>query len=248
MPDDKSCVAGRTERLQKILSAYGVASRREAERMILAGRVAVGGETASLGQSAVAGVDDITVDGLPIATERRLVYIMLNKPRGYVTTMSDEQGRKTVTQLVSDVGERVYPVGRLDLNSEGLLLLTNDGDFANAVMHPRFAKVKSYNVRVRGNAAKAASSLALPVEIDSRTVKAASVKLLSSDSYGGVLTVSINEGLNRQVRKMCEMHGLHVLSLRRVSIGGLKLGSLPSGKWRHLTENEVRGLSVDSNG
>jgi len=230
------------ERLQKIISAHGVASRREAEKLILAGRVTVGGAVAVLGQSAVDGVDDIAVDGVSLGSVSKPVYIMLNKPRGYVTSMSDEQGRKTVIELVSELGFRIYPVGRLDINSEGLLLLTNDGEFANAVMHPRFGKAKTYIVRVRGDAAGAVPTLSAPMEIDTRTVKAASVKLLRADSAGGILSIAINEGLNRQIRRMCEICGLFVLSLKRSAIGELKLGDLATGKWRYLTESEIDSL------
>ena len=251
MPDslDDICHGGggvKPERLQKILSAHGIASRREAERMIIAGRVTVDGVPATLGQTATPSVDDIAVDGVPLAPRSGSIYIMLNKPRGYVTTMSDEQGRKNVTELVSGIGARVYPIGRLDINSEGLLLLTNDGVFANAVMHPKFGKAKAYHVHVQGDAAAAASKLAQPMEIDSHMVKAASVKLLSSAPDGGLLRIAINEGRNRQVRRMCDKCGLKVLRLKRTAIGDLKLGNLPTGKWRHLTEAEVGLLSLNT--
>ena len=230
------------ERVSKILSAHGVASRREAERMILAGRVSVNGAPATLGQKATPGVDEIAVDGAPLAPVSKAFYLMLNKPRGYVTTMSDEQGRRAVTELVSDIDARVYPVGRLDINSEGLLLLTNDGAFANAVMHPKFGKTKTYQVQARGDIAAAAAKLANPMEIDSHTVKAASVKVLKPTSDGGFLEIIINEGRNRQVRKMCNECGIKVLSLKRTAIGNLRLGNLPTGKWRHLSEGEIKLL------
>ena len=229
-------------RLQKILSAHGVASRREAERMILDGRVTVNGSAATLGQSARFGLDDILVDGAPIEPVKELVYIMLNKPRGYVTTRRDERGRKTVMSLVSDAGASVYPVGRLDMDSEGLLLLTNDGRFADAVTHPSFNKAKTYEARVRGETSRAAEALRRPMEIDSHTVQAASAEVLERAGGGATIRITVFEGRNRQIRKMCAVCGLEVLSLRRVSVGGLELGSLEPGKWRRLTEDEVRSL------
>ena len=230
------------ERIQKILSAHGVASRREAERMILAGRVTVGGVTAALGQSAEVGVDEIAVDGVPLAPKEALVYIKLYKPRGYVTTMSDERGRKTVRSLVSDAGVRVYPVGRLDINSEGLLLMTNDGEFANMVMHPSYCKVKTYEVTVDGDASASVARMRRPMEIDGHQVHAASVKMIRRTDGGGVFRIAISEGRNRQIRKMCEQCGLRTLSLKRISIGTVTLGSLKSGQWKHLTEDERQSL------
>ena len=226
------------ERLQKILSAHGAASRREAERLIQDGRVTVNGIKAELGQSAEFGIDEIAIDGKLLEPVDELVYIMLNKPRGYVTTVSDERGRKTVMELVSDVGARVYPVGRLDLNSEGLLLMTNDGQFANAVAHPSFNNTKIYEVRVRGDAETAVTRLCQPIMIDSHLVVASDARLIKHTADGGVLSISIVEGRNRQIRKMCNECGLYVQSLKRVSVGALKLGALGTGKWRHLTAAE----------
>jgi len=228
------------ERISKILSAHGVASRREAERMILAGRVTVGGITAQLGQSAEC--HEIAIDGKPLTPQGEFVYIMLNKPRGYVTTMRDERGRKTVRELVAGVGTRVYPAGRLDINSEGLLIMTNDGRFANAVTHPSHNKAKTYRVRVRGDITGAEESLSRPMEIDLHMTRPASVRLLRRTEDGGIFLIRIHEGRNRQIRKMCEQCGLAVESLKRVSIGELKLGTLKSGQWRHLTEAEVEGF------
>jgi 23S rRNA pseudouridine2605 synthase len=169
---------------------------------------------------------------------------MLNKPRGYLTTMRDERGRKTVVELVSGLSERVYPVGRLDLESEGLLLMTNDGLFANKVAHPSFNKTKTYDVRVRGDAPGAARLLRRPLLIDSHPVQAKSVDVLERTADGGVLRLSVSEGRNRQIRKMCAQCGLVILSLKRVSIGDVELGSLGSGQWRHLTEAERNSLCV----
>jgi len=232
----------KTERLQKILSANGITSRREAERMITEGRVSVNGIQAAIGQSAQIGVDCITVDGMPIIPLEEHVYLMLNKPRGYLTTSYDDRGRQTVMELICDIDSRVYPVGRLDLNSEGLLLLTNDGDFANAVMHPSFNKQKTYEVTVRGDVKKAAELLRLPVSIDKFVVQALKVELIDASPGGGTLFITIAEGRNRQVRKMCAACGLNVDTLRRTSIGELCLGDLKTGKWRHLTENEVAAM------
>ncbi|MCL2226957.1 MAG: rRNA pseudouridine synthase [Oscillospiraceae bacterium] len=230
------------ERISKILSARGIASRRESERLIREGRVCVNGVAAEIGQSADAEYDEITVDGAPLSSRASPVYIMLNKPRGFITTVSDDRGRKTVMDLVSDVETRVYPVGRLDMASEGLLLMTNDGEFANVVAHPSRGKIKTYEVKVRGDAVGAVQFLCQPVLIDSRMVWANSVELIKKTAGGGILSVSIYEGRNRQIRKMCDVFELKVLSLRRVSIGTLKLGSLALGQWRHLTEAERRSL------
>ncbi|MDR0489890.1 MAG: rRNA pseudouridine synthase [Oscillospiraceae bacterium] len=232
-----------SERIQKILSAHGASSRRKAEQLILEGRVTVNGVVAKLGESAEDGVDEIAIDGIPLDPIGHLVYIMLNKPRGYITTMSDERGRDTVTQLVGYNGARVYPVGRLDMDSEGLLLLTNDGHFANAVMHPSHNRAKTYEVRVRGDVNSGAKLLRQPITVDSHIVQAASVEVNERTAAGGVLLISINEGRNRQIRKMCEQCGLNAVQLKRISIGTLELGSLKPGQWRHLTDEEVAAVA-----
>jgi len=232
----------RKERLQKILSASGVASRREAERMIAQGRVCVNGVQATLGQSAELNTDSIVIDGIPLAVRDKKVYLMLNKPRGYITTKSDERGRKTVMSLISGAGTGVYPVGRLDMDSEGLLLFTNDGVFANNIMHPSFGKLKTYVARVHGDAGEAAHLLQMPMDIDGYIVKAKKVALSSVFSGGGVLCITIAEGRNRQIRKMCAASGVKVRSLKRVSIGSLSLGNLKTGQWRFLTGEEVEAL------
>ena len=230
------------ERIQKILSAHGVASRREAEKMISAGRVSVGGIPAQIGQSVLPGIDEITIDGIPLPPKDENIYIMLNKPRGYVTTMSDERGRKTVASLIADAGVRVYPVGRLDMNSEGLLLMTNDGAFANIVSHPSHNIPKTYEVSVSGDASGAVSLLSRSMVVDFHIVRASSVILKKLTECGGVLRITINEGRNRQIRKMCEQCDLKVLSLKRVSIGQVRLGTLKTGNWRYLTDEERRSL------
>ena len=226
-----------SERIQKIISAHGVCSRREAEKMILSGRVTVNGETASIGQSAAP--EDIAIDGIPLKPRETPVYIMLNKPRGYITTMDDEMGRKTVRHLVSDAGDRVYPAGRLDMESEGLLIMTNDGRFANAVTHPSYNKAKTYEVSVRGDIERAEQLLSSPMEIDSYMIRPARVKVLKRSPGGGLLSITIHEGRNRQIRKMCAQCGYNVESLKRVAIGALELGSLKPGQWRRLTDEEI---------
>lgn len=233
----------RPERLQKILSAHGAASRRGAERMILEGRVTVNGSAARLGQSASVGRDVIAVDGEQLGPRADRVCIMLNKPRGYITTVRDDRGRKTVMELVSGLDVKVYPVGRLDMDSEGLLLLTNDGGFAEIVSHPSYNKVKKYEVRVRGDVPAAVPLLRRPMVIDSHTVCAGSVGILEQTGRGALLSVSVSEGRNRQIRKMCAAAGLDVESLKRVSVGSLDLGTLEPGQWRRLTSDEVRALS-----
>ncbi|MBP3305858.1 MAG: rRNA pseudouridine synthase [Oscillospiraceae bacterium] len=231
-----------TERLQKILSARGVASRRAAEEIIRAGRIRVNGRTAALGESADPDTDEILLDGRPLPSRQENVYIMLNKPRGYVTTLSDEKGRQNVAELVADCGARVYPVGRLDMDSEGLLLLTNDGQFANELMHPKHEVDKIYEVWVTGYREAATALLCRPIMLDGYRIRKPEVKLLQADGSRAKYLVTIHEGRNRQIRRMCEAAGMTVTGLRRVSEGSLMLGDLPLGKWRHLTENELAGL------
>ena len=238
-----------TERIQKLISAAGLMSRRAAEEAIAAGRVEVNGERAGLGDRADPAVDRITVDGkeLPRSEEKR--YIMLNKPRGYVTTMRDEKGRRNVTELLTGLDARVYPVGRLDMYSEGLLLLTNDGDFANRVMHPSHEISKTYRTWVTGaDVEKSVKTLRRPMEIDGATVRAQGVDIEQSFPGGALLNVRIGEGRNRQVRKMCEQAGLKVTRLQRVAEGNVELGALKSGAWRKLTQNEIRSLLGEGKG
>lgn len=230
------------ERLQKILSARGVASRRKAEEMIQMGRVTVNGAAAALGDSADPDQDEILVDGKPLPTAGNYVYILLNKPRGYVTTLSDEKGRPDAAGLVADCGVRVYPVGRLDMDSEGLLLFTNDGAFANALMHPKHEVEKTYMVWVRGFHADAEAQLKQPVTLDGYTIRPPKVKLLSAQGERARFLVTIHEGRNRQVRRMCQAAGMEVTRLRRIKEGSLSLGDLELGKWRYLTPSEVNDL------
>jgi len=230
------------ERLQKILSGRGVASRRAAEKMIEEGRVTVNGRVALLGESADPDVDEILVDGSALPSISENVYILLHKPRGYVTTVSDDRGRRTVMELVRDCPARVYPVGRLDMDSEGLLLMTNDGTFANALMHPRHNVDKTYEVWVTGYHNASLALLARPITLDGYTIRKPEVKLLWEDGGKAKLLVTIHEGRNRQIRRMCEAAKIQVTRLRRVGEGSLKLGDLPLGKWRHLTQKEIEQL------
>ncbi len=227
------------ERLQKLLSAAGVCSRRAAESYILEGRVKVNGLTAQLGMKADSARDEITVDGTPLPRNEKRVWLMLNKPRGYVTTLSDEKGRKTAAELVAGCGVRVWPVGRLDLDSEGLLLFTNDGEGTNYLLHPGHEVEKEYHVTVEGDIEAALPILRGPMELDGEPLAPAGVELLPG---GNKLSVTIHQGKNRQVRRMCAAAGLTVKRLRRVREGSLGLGGLPPGKWRQLTEREVRDL------
>ena len=219
-------------------------SRRAAEEAIRAGRVSCNGRIASLGETAEPGQDQIYLDGLPVVPQERKIYLMLHKPRGVVTSMNDEQGRRSVADLVKDVGARVYPVGRLDLDSEGLLLMTNDGDFANRVMHPSHEVSKCYETWVKGsNVDAAVQSLGQPMRIDGYEIRPATVRLLRRISeQEALLSITIHEGRNRQVRKMCESVGLRVTRLLRVSEGSLHLGDLPSGSWRNLTKEEIKSF------
>lgn len=230
------------ERIQKILSARGVASRRKAEEMIEKGLVSVNGRTAKLGDTADPELDDIWVQGRPLPAQEEYVYILLNKPRGFVTTLSDEKGRRNVAELVADCGKRVYPVGRLDMDSEGLLLLTNDGAFANALMHPKHEVEKTYEVWTTGYAPGAEALLARPVDLDGYTIRPPMVKLLRQEGRKAKFLVTIHEGRNRQVRRMCEAAGMHCTRLRRIREGKLSLGELPLGKWRYLTKDEIDAL------
>lgn len=231
------------ERLQKILAARSGLSRRAAEKIIEAGRVTVNGVTAHLGDGADPDLDEVCLDGAPLgpAPERK-VYIMLNKPVGYVTTMHDERGRRTVAELVSDLPVRVYPVGRLDINSEGLLLMTNDGDLANRLTHPSFEKEKTYRVLVTGDAQAGLRRLREPMELDGVRLRRPRVRLLGTEGPVSTLDITIHEGRNRQIRRMCELAGLTVKRLTRVSEGGIRLNGLKKGAWRELTPAEARTL------
>ncbi len=232
-------------RLQKFLADAGIMSRRAAEREIERGSVLVNGVRAELGQKIDPARDEVKFNGKPVKTGfKRYVYIMLNKPRGYVTTASDEKGRPTVIELVSEVGERVYPVGRLDMDSDGLLLLTNDGELTNKLTHPRHEIAKIYHVEVAGKVERETiRRLSAPMTIDGYECLPVhtEVKSMREDSRRPTTTLRMElyEGRNRQIRKMCEQVGLEVLKLTRVAIGDVKLGNLKSGDWRYLTKSQV---------
>lgn len=230
------------ERLQKILSAHGLCSRRQAEVWLAAGRVMVNGRPANLGEKADPERDDIRVDGRPLRAPRRRTYLMLNKPRGYVTTLSDEKGRKTVADLVAGCGARVWPVGRLDMDSEGLLILTDDGELTNRLLHPSHEVEKEYLVWVTGDLDRALPILRGPMELDGVPLSRAGVEPLGP----GLLTITIHEGRNRQVRRMCAQAGLEVTRLRRIREGKLALGGLKPGRWRPLTGAELALLTGET--
>lgn len=230
-------------RLQKYLAMCNVASRRAAEEIILSGRVCVNGQKCTTLGTKVTENDVVSLDGEMVKAESKKYYIMLNKPVGYVTTVSDDEGRATVMELISDISKRVYPVGRLDINTEGLLLLTNDGDFTYKVTHPRHSLNKTYEVWVTGKAEpNAIRKLEQGVYIDGRKTAPATVDIVEHTKASAVLSITIHEGRNRQVRKMCASVGFKVMNLKRVSEGGISLGNLPLGKWRHLTEAEVKRI------
>lgn len=230
-------------RLQKYISQCGIASRRKAEELILQGKVKINGKTAVLGDKVHDG-DKVYVGGKRvIIPKKNYRYIMLNKPRGFITTMSDDRGRKCVAELVRSVGERVYPIGRLDKDSEGMLIFTNDGDFANKVMHPRNSIYKFYRVTVRPDITEdQLVKLETGVELDGKKTAPAVVHVLHKEQGRVVLEMILHEGKNREIRRMCEALGLEVARLRRTQIGGVKMGMLKQGDWRDLTEKEVKNL------
>lgn len=234
------------DRLQKIIAESGLMSRRAAEEAILAGRVQKNGKKASLGEKAATG-DQILVDGKPIPEPEQKRYYMLNKPRGYVCTMKDEKGRRSVRELLPKNAGRVYPVGRLDLMSEGLLLMSNDGDFTLRVTHPSGELLKTYRTEVSGaSAAEAARRLRESFLLDGVSVQAAEVKIVEMNDSRTVLDITIREGRNRQIRRMCEFAGLRVERLTRIAEGPLRLGDLPCGKVRQLTEGEIAAVMGDN--
>lgn len=236
-------------RIHKVFSDNGILSRRKAEEAIERGRVTVNGHPASIGQKIDPRRDRIALDGVNITLEKKKQFltIMLYKPRGYVTTTADEMGRDCVADLVKDAPRKVYPIGRLDKVSEGLLLLTNDGNLANLVMHPRNHISKTYRVTVRpGITEDQALRLSTGVEIDGRKTMPAAVHVLAREADRAVMQITINEGRNRQVRKMCEAVGLTVARLKRTMVGPLKLGMLKPGQWRELTAAELTALRASA--
>ncbi len=234
-------------RLQKFLSECGVASRRKSEELILAGSVKINGVKAILGDKVDPFKDKVTVKGKPIKKIDEKVYIMLHKPRGFITTMSDEQGRRCVADLVEDAPQKVYPVGRLDRDSEGMLLMTNDGEFSNLMMHPRTHVSKTYRVTVRPPVTdQMLDKIACGIEIDGRMTAPCEVEIIQKEENRVVLRFVLYEGRNREIRRLCEAVGLQVARLKRVAIDTLKLGMLPQGKWRLLSEQEVKKLIVNA--
>ena len=231
------------QRLQKLISAAGMASRRRSEELIKAGRVTVNGIPAALGDSADPDIDIIFVDGRLLEQHDEKTYIMLYKPRGYVTTLSDEKNRRCVSELVKDAGVRLYPVGRLDMYSEGLLIMTDDGELANRLMHPSSQTDKTYHAWVKGRCSETALEvLRSPLVIDGYRIRPAEVEILKAAEDYTQLSIRIHEGRNRQIRKMCGCAGLSLTKLRRVSEGCLSLGGLRPGQWRHLTDEELQEL------
>lgn len=234
------------ERIQKIIAASGVCSRRKAELLLSEGRITINGSLAALGESADPDTDLIFLDGSPIQIAEKQVYILLNKPRGYVTTMSDDRGRKTVADLVQNAGARIFPVGRLDYDTDGLLLMTNNGMLANCLMHPSFEHNKTYIVQVASCDAHNVELLKRQIVLDGKRISPPEVAILSDDPKEHRLSVTIHEGRNRQVRRMCAEAGLQVLRLTRVSEGCLRLGDLKIGSWRYLTPEELVLLSAET--
>ena len=231
-----------TERVQKLLAAAGLCSRRTAEDWIAAGRVTVNGRTARIGDKADPETDTVAVDGRPIGGAAGHVYIMLHKPRGYVTTLSDERGRRTAAELVKDCGVRVYPVGRLDRDSEGLLLFTNDGALTQRLLHPSHQVDKVYIVDVSGADEASAGRLRAVTSLDGQPIAPAQVDELSRRGDRAEYRVVIHQGRKRQIRRMCAAAGLTVTRLRRVAEDGLELGALPPGQWRYLTAGELESI------
>ena len=230
------------ERLQKLIARAGICSRRTAETLLTAGRVTVNGVAAHLGDKADADTDVIAIDGTAIAFAEPSVYLMLNKPRGYVTTLRDELGRATAAELVADCGVRVFPVGRLDKESEGLLLFTNDGALMQAMTHPSHQVDKTYEVTVTGQLEGAEDRLSAVTELDGEPIVPAQVEIMERREGQALLRVTIHQGKNRQIRRMCAQVGMQVTRLRRVSEDALTLGDLKPGQWRYLTDAEVAAL------
>lgn len=240
-------MADNSLRLQKFLSECGVASRRKSEELISMGKVKVNGRIAQIGDKINPKRDTVTVNGKKVVSSKNKYYIMLHKPRGFVTTLSDEMDRRCVADLVKDIPERIYPVGRLDKDSEGLLLMTNDGEFANAMMHPKHHVPKTYRVTVRQNVTETmVDQLAVGIVIEGRKTAPADVRVLLKEDNRTVLEIILYEGRNREIRKMCESLGLDVIRLKRTQFGSVKLGMLAQGKYRDLTPEEVHKLMTSS--
>lgn len=230
-------------RIQKFISDCGIMSRRAAEKEIEAGRVTVNGERAAIGQKINPDFDKVKVGGKPVKSGERKVYVILYKPRGYVTTMSDERGRRCIPELVEDVGTRVYPCGRLDMDSEGLVLLTNDGAVADKLMHPKNHLEKIYHVKVKTEISpETLKRLNSPMQIDGYDIRPVTVTIISRKEGATSLRFTLTEGRNRQIRKMCELCDLEVVRLKRISVGEINIGMLKPGAWRFLNHNETEYL------
>jgi 23S rRNA pseudouridine2605 synthase len=231
------------EKLQKYVSDCGLMSRRAAEKEIELGNFEINGQKAGIGDRVNPKTDIIKYKGKVIKQIKRKIYICLNKPVGYVTTMSDELGRKSISELISDVGQRVYPAGRLDMDSEGLIICTNDGEFANMLMHPSGNVKKIYSVIIRGKIENSTiDALRSMKMLDDEKIAPVEVELIERSENSSRLKMVLSEGKNRQIRRMCEHYGLSVMQLKRIAIGGIFLGSLESGKWRNLTNQELQSL------
>lgn len=233
-----------TMRLQKFMAQCGIASRRKSEEIIASKRVKVNGVIVTeLGYKIDPLIDIVTVDGKRIKHREKKVYIIMNKPKGYVTTVSDEYNRKTVLDLIRDIKERVYPVGRLDYDTSGLLILTNDGELAYRLIHPKFEVVKTYIATIEGKPNNdELEKFRNGLEIDGYITSDAEIEILSSINDKSVVRIQIHEGKNRQIRKMCDKIGHPVTSLKRIAIGDLELGTLKKGCWRFLNDNEIEYL------
>jgi len=236
-------LARMAERLQKLIAQAGLASRRQAEDWIAAGRVVLNGQPARLGDRAEPGRDEILVDGRKLALAEEKITVLLNKPRGYISTLKDPQGRKRVTELVADLPQRLFPIGRLDYNTEGLLLLTNDGELAQQLSHPRHHVEKTYLVKVRGTVnEQKLKALQRGIELSDGPTHQAKVANLKVGRNTSWFELTIHEGRNRQVRRMCEAVDLQVVRLKRIRVGTLELGSLTTGCYRVLTRRELDEL------
>lgn len=233
-------------RLNRFIASCGVSSRRAADKLILEGRVTVNGAAATAGPDIDENKDIVCIDGRRITPGADNVYIMLNKPAGVISSCADDRGRKTVVDLVKGIDERLFPVGRLDYDTEGLLILTNDGDLSFKCTHPRHEVEKKYIAQVKGPVDdNAIGTLSAGVVIDGRKTSEAKIEVQEKNRGSAVLSVTIHEGRNRQVKKMFERVGCTVTHLKRISIGGLELGDLPAGKWRRLTPEEIKLLCAD---
>ena len=231
-------------RIQKYLSDCGVMSRRAAEREIEQGKIYINGQRAVIGQKIDPSKDVVKYNNEIVGqADKHFQYIMLYKPRGYVTTMSDEKNRKCITELIKDIGTRVYPIGRLDMYSEGLLLLTNDGDLTNKLTHPKHNIPKIYHVKLAGDVTpEQLKALSSPMTIDDYEIQPVENELVSRNEHNTVIRMTLYEGRNRQIRKMCENLDLEILNLKRIAVGNITLGDLHPGKWRRLTQSQIKYL------